>query len=181
MSARVDDLLRDLRVELEHAAPSAGFRQRVRAHAIAQRRVGRSRVVVPAVLAAAAALFLTARSLTPVPDSVPVPRALQVLASPSSIDATPLATPAATPNRPRQAAAVVARVSVSTFRQPEVLVPPDQEIALRQWLAALGAARDPRSAETDAGVVPPIVPVEIAPIHIEPIAAGPSGGKERLQ
>ena len=38
MSARVDDLLRDLRAELEAAAPAPGFRLRVRTFALQSAR-----------------------------------------------------------------------------------------------------------------------------------------------
>lgn len=178
MSARVDDLLRDLRIELDHVTPSASFRQRVRAHAIARGRVRRGRVAAPAVLATAAAVFLTARFVTPVPDSVPVQQAQQVLATPSSVVAAPVATPVAASGRPRQAAVVVSRVSISTrSRQPEVLVPADQEMALRQWLSALRAAREPQVAIESTALVPPIVPIEISPIQIDPVLPGQSGGE----
>jgi hypothetical protein len=177
MSARVDDLLRDLHVELENVAPSAGFRQRVRAHAIARGRVRRGRVALPAVLATAAAVFLTARSVTPVPDSVPVQQATQVLTSRSSVAAAHVAPTPAAPGRPRQAAVVVSRVSTSTSAQPEVLVPADQEIALRQWLNALRAVREPQVAIESSALVPPIVPIEISPIQIDPVFPGQTGGE----
>jgi hypothetical protein len=169
MSARVDDLLRDLRVELEHATPSAGFRQRVHAHALANGRVRRARLVVPAALAAAAALFLTARSMTPVSEPSPLPPTQQVPTVPSSVALAPVTPPAATPVRVRQQAPGVARLS----KQPEVLVPPDEELALRRWLAHL---RGPRAPEV-ATLVPLIALVEIPLIQIEPIPAGQAGGE----
>lgn len=179
MSARVDDLLRDLRAELEAAAPAPGFRLRVRTFALqsARRRTRRA----PAALAAAATIVLAGRLLLPVSSvdpAVPAPPVAPPHAA--RVDATPVppaiasspSRPASRHGTPRAAQAVAQRAT--TF---DVIVSPDEAIALQQYLGRLRAPRQP--ATVTAQALPPVPLVEIPPIQIEPLSARPSAGNER--
>ena len=175
MSARVDDLLRDLRVELDTVTPSVGFRQRLRAFALTRGRRRGSRTAMTTTLAVAAALLLAGRSFLPAPD-VGVVAELPRVAAVAQAEAA--SRPIASVPRPAQTVSTsraAARVASVPGVQPEVLVPRDQELAVRQWLGFLRSPRDVEVAATAA--VPAIAPVEIPLIQINPVSAGHPGGE----
>ena len=77
-------------------------------------------------------------------------------------------------------------IRTAVARAPEVLVPPDQAIALNRLLAGLRERRTADSGAAEAsGVVieelPQIIPVRLEPIKIDPLVPNspPSGGRER--
>ena len=138
----------------------------------------------PIALAAVVVVLLTSRML--VPFSVPVtgrsavpfaapPRVAELEAAPP-----PLTTPAASQS-PRVRSSSRVRSNPQTALRLEVLVPPDQEIALRQWLNGLRLARQPELVVATQ-TLPAVTLVAISPIHIEPIPTSqlPGLGKEPL-
>lgn len=185
MTDEQDDVLRDLRAELGSVAPSPGFALRVRARAAEAKRRDTTVSIRQLALISAAAGIVAVTSASPwiaskEHQALPITAlpALQVRhepISPEAVSAVPPEPPARADSR---------RPVARTPRRVEVLVPDDQRHALQQWLTDLRQPRQPlralvaRVSEEASGTADgsTVVPIEVVPIKVEPIAPAPGGG-----
>lgn len=192
MTNRSDvDVLSELGAALR-VEPSPDFAARVRASVAGKpirewwfgdwRLALAGAAVVVGVLLGAAAWF---GDRTSRPVAQPASVATEATGAPETKDA-PLGVVAVPPatfaltRRSGRSGRRVARAT-STGTEPEVLVPPDQAIAIRRLLAAFRAGRVPvvsdlRNMDEVSADLPPISMIEIPLIAIDPLP-GPTGGE----
>lgn len=178
--ANVDGLLEDLRAELS-IEPSPDFEYRVRQRAVV-RRADRAMVgllcasTVAAVLSILTATSWVREASTVVPFVAAITRAdapVRTIAVPTEPISNPIATagPLVRPGNARSVASDLSQI------RHQVLVPPDQAIALRRLLAAMAKGRSfvpagvtMTDAETGELLEPDLIGItrlpEIAPLDL---------------
>ena len=183
---QIDDPLKELEAALA-IEPSPAFAAGVRARVAESRRaawltwqeLAPAAVVVVAVLGG---FLWRAGQVRVQPAAVGTPNAPAAMAARIAPD-VPVAR-IASPDKP--VSADRAAVRVTTPAAPEVLVPPDQAMALNRFLAGLRARATAERQSADLSPVvleelPRINPVRIELITIDPLVPSPPspGGKER--
>jgi hypothetical protein len=195
---RLDDALKDLRAELM-VTPSPEFAAKVRERI--ERAPARPFWTVwtwaavastcgVAVVAGALWLRSDRGIVTPAAPTTDRPSATSLTQHMPTATPTTSTTPATRPGSGTltRAATRPARVTAKATSEPEVLVPPDQLIAIRRLMAAVRNGAQPNMApspmliDPDTGELIPLKPIEIPLITVDPLPGSPdgrSGGREK--
>jgi hypothetical protein len=193
---RVEAALQDLREALA-IEPAPDFAARVRArvaHDEPRRWPGGWRLWSLAAVGAAATIAIAIQTQSGPPAnlaSVEVPASVSTASQAAAVAPVPVrlaapATPAtATPRRPNRTAPGAVMTSAAAKRRLDVLVPPDQALALQRLLAAIREGRavvpagEPIIDETTGELILP-APLTPTPIRVDPLPGTPdeAGGRK---